>query len=191
MKKLYPFLAGLTLLSLGSFSGGSAAQGTLANHASNLSNNPSNPSLRSSQPRLQAQTPTEISPTCPLRVDIAATFLRSECHKVVLTEPRTYYRYYSSDGNRYGRYLTTDRYDRNVDVIRNLALNQARGNQATLMMTVTVPAGTAVYKGIVAPQDPASCYVGGGQQTFIENTRDPNLVWSSGTPIQVEPFQCP
>jgi hypothetical protein len=187
MKKLYPFLAGMALVSLGGLASSTVAQVKLSDQTSNRSVHPT-------QSILQVQASTTESkpqPACPLSSDIAVTFLGSKCQAVVLEAPRTYYRYYSTDSNKYGRYLTTDRYERNVDAIRKLALNQAWGNQATMMMTVTVPTGTTVYEGIVAAQDPPSCYVGGGQQTFIENTRDPNLVWSAGTPMQVEAFQCP
>lgn len=181
MKKLYLFLAGMALVSLGSGSGATVTHGQSSRQSD-----------RPTQPIVQAQeTTTEPVSSCPLSADIAVTFLESKCRAVVLTTPKTYYRYYSTDSNKYGRYLTSDRYERNVDVIKNLALNQAWGNQATMMLTVTVPVGTTVYEGIVAPQDPPSCYGGGGQQTFIQNTRDPNLVWSAGTPMQVEPFQCP
>lgn len=184
MKKLYPFLAGMALVSLAGLASSTVAQVKLSDQPDR--------SAHPTQSVLQAQVPTTGSESsCPLPADIAVTFLASKCQAVVLETPRTYYRYYSTDKNKYGRYLTTDRYERNVDVIRNLALNQAWGNQATMMLTVTVPTGTTVYEGIVAPQDPPSCYVGGGQQTFIENTRDPNLVWSAGTPMQVETFQCP
>lgn len=143
----------------------------------------------SNQVTLQAETTT--APSCPLPTEIAVTFLNSECQVVQLQQPRTYYRYYSTDNNKFGRYLTSDRYQKNVEVIQNLALNQEWGNQATMMLTVTVPAGTKVYEGVVAPQDPQSFYPGGGQQTFIENSKDPNLTWSQGTPMQVEAFQCP
>lgn len=181
MKQLYPFLAGMVLVSLGSWSSSTVAQVK-----------PSNQSAQATPATLQAQaTTTEPVASCPLSADIAITFLESKCRAIVLAAPKTYYRYYSTDSNKFGRYLTTDRYERNVDAIRKLALKQSWGNQATMMLTVTVPAGTKVFEGTVAPQDPASCYGGGGQQTFIENTRDPNLVWSPGSPMQVEPFQCP
>lgn len=181
MKQLYPFLAGMALVSLGSLSSIGTAQADLSNR-----------STLAGQPALQAQaTTTAPAPSCPLDASIAVTFLGSRCQEIVLTAPKTYYRYYSTDRNQRGRYLTTDLYERNVDVIRKLALNQSWGNAATMRITVTVPSGTTVYEGIVAPQEPASCYVGGGQQTFITNSTDPALVWSPGTPMQVEPFQCP
>ncbi|MGA9380818.1 MAG: hypothetical protein WBV73_18795 [Phormidium sp.] len=174
MTKFQLFLTTFSLFSLTTLAGNSYAQ------------------LKSNQPTLQAQgTTTTTAPSCPLPESIAVTFLRSECRQVQLKEPKTYYRYYSNDGNKFGRYLTTNRYNKNVEVIRNLALKQEWGNQATIMLQVTVPAGTKVYEGIVAPQDPQSCYRGGAQQTFIEDSKDPKLKWSSGTPMQVEAFKCP
>ncbi|MEH2268512.1 MAG: hypothetical protein V7K68_08795 [Nostoc sp.] len=41
-----------------------------------------------------------------------------------LEQPQTFYRYYSNSGNKIGRDLTTDKYKINVEVIKNLALNQ-------------------------------------------------------------------
>ncbi|QLE56607.1 hypothetical protein [Nostoc sp. TCL26-01] len=133
----------------------------------------------------------EVATLCPLPADIAVTFLDSKCEAVKLNQPKTFYRYYSSDQNKYGRYLTTDKYKNNVDVIRNLALNQAWGNKATIRLKVTLPAGTTVYQGIVAPQTPAQCYPGGGQQTFIQDSKDPNIKWSQGKNITVQEFVCP
>lgn len=127
---------------------------------------------------------------CPLPETIAATFKDGKCTKVVLSEPQTFVRYYHADTNKKGRYLTTDRYQLNVDVIRNLALNQDWGNRAERMVMVTVPAGTAVFQGVVAPVNPVSCYPGGGQQTFIENSKDPALVWADGPALTLQPFSC-
>jgi len=109
----------------------------------------------------------------------------------VLTQPQTFYRHFSNDGNRYGRYLTTDRFSVNTDVIRALALNQEWGNQATRTLFVTLPAGTTVFQGVAAPQTPSACYPGGGQQTFIENSKDPQIVWVEGPPPTVKTFSCP
>ncbi|MFM7393791.1 MAG: hypothetical protein ACKO22_05385 [Cyanobium sp.] len=139
-----------------------------------------------------AQTTTpQTAPACPLPANVAVTFLESNCSLVVLSQPTTFYRYFSSDSNRYGRYLTTDRFSVNTEVIRGLALNQEWGNQATRSLSVTVPAGTAVYQGVVAPQAPSACYPGGGQQTFIENSKDPQITWVEGPPLTVKPFSCP
>ncbi len=105
--------------------------------------------------------------------------------------PQTFFRYYHDDSNKKGRYLTTDQYQTNEEVIKNLALNQAWGNKAEKMLSITLPAGTTVYQGIVAPQIPASCYPGGGQQIFIEDSRNPNLFWTEGPDLTVQPFTCP
>jgi hypothetical protein len=146
------------------------------------------PHLVNSSPQVLAQ---EVSSSCPLASDIAVTFLNSKCQEIKLEQPQTFYRYYSSSGNKYGRYLTTDKYKTNVEVIKNLALNQAWGNQATMIETITLPAGMITYQGIVAPQAPAECYPGGAQQTFIKDSKDPNIKWSDGEKLVVEKFSCP
>jgi hypothetical protein len=139
----------------------------------------------------QQESTIQQAEACPLPANVAVTFLESKCTRVVLTQPTTFYRYYSNDSNRYGRYLSTDRFRVNTEVIRALALNQSWGNQASRSLRVTVPAGTAVYQGVVAPQTPSACYPGGGQQTFIENSKDPNITWAEGAPLTVQPFSCP
>ncbi|BCL35265.1 hypothetical protein [Nostoc sp. MS1] len=138
-------------------------------------------------PRVIAQ---EVAASCPLPTEIAVTFLNSKCKEVTLKKPHTFYRYYSDSTNKYGRYLTRNLYKTNVEVIRNLALNQSWGNKATTILRVTLPAGTVVYQGIVAPQNPAQCYPGGGQQTFIKDTRDPNIKWVEGENLVVKDFTC-
>ena len=132
----------------------------------------------------------QLAPNCPLPQDIAATFLNATCTKATLPAAQTFYRYFHSPQNRYGRYLTTDRFSTNVDVISKLALNQAWGNKAERELSVTLPAGTVVYQGIVGPQTPAACYPGGAQQTFIENSKDPAIVWTDGPALTLKPFQC-
>ncbi|MFW9264668.1 hypothetical protein [Nostoc sp. CALU 546] len=139
-------------------------------------------------PQVLAQ---EVTTSCPLPSEIAITFLDSKCQEVKLEQPKTFYRYYSNSGNKYGRYLTTDKYKTNVEVIKNLALNQAWGNEATMIQKITLPAGTITYQGIVAPQVPTECYPGGAQQTFIQDSKDPNIKWSEGKNLVVKPFSCP
>lgn len=133
----------------------------------------------------------EGSTTCPLPADIAVTFLKSKCEAKTLATSTTFYRYFSGDSNKYGRYLTTNLYKTNIEVIRKLALNQDWGNKATTLLEVTLPSGTTVYQGVVAPQTPASCYPGGGNQTFIQDSKDPNIKWVVKQALQVEPFSCP
>jgi hypothetical protein len=138
-----------------------------------------------------ASAQTQTASTCPLPPEIAATFLESKCSKSTLTAPQTFYRYYSSDSNRKGRYLTTDQHGDSSQAIRNLALHQNWGNQARRQLSVTLPAGTVIYQGVVAPQAPSACYPGGGQQTFIENSKDPAIVWTDGPELSWQPFACP
>ncbi|MEH2054704.1 MAG: hypothetical protein V7K97_00695 [Nostoc sp.] len=133
----------------------------------------------------------EVSSLCPLPSDIAVTFLHSKCQEVKIEQPQTFYRYYSNSGNKYGRYLTTNKYKTNVAVIKNLALNQAWGNEATMIETITLPAGTITYQGIVGAQAPVKCYPGGAQQTFIKDSQDPNIKWSEGQNLIVKKFSCP
>ncbi|MFN6133356.1 MAG: hypothetical protein ACK46L_10725 [Synechococcaceae cyanobacterium] len=135
----------------------------------------------------RAQT---LGANCPLPVEIAATFANATCTKSTLAAPQTFYRYFHSPQNRYGRYLTTDRFTTNVEVIRKLALNQAWGNRAERELSVTLPAGTVVFQGVVGPQTPVACYPGGAQQTFIENSKDPAIVWTDGPALTLLPFEC-
>ena len=138
-----------------------------------------------------ASAQTQTASTCPLPPEIAATFLQSTCSRSTLTAPQTFYRYFSSDSNRKGRYLSTDQFRDSSEAIRKLALNQAWGNQAKRQLSVTLPAGTVIYQGVVAPQAPSDCYPGGGQQTFIENSKDPAIVWTDGPELGGQPFSCP
>lgn len=138
-----------------------------------------------------AQTAPATATACPLPPEIAATFLESKCTRSTLAAPTTFYRYHSTDSNRKGRYLTTDHHTESSQAIRQLALHQNWGNQARRQITVTLPAGTVVYQGTVAPQVPSACYPGGGQQTFIENSKDPAIVWSDGPELTWQPFSCP
>jgi hypothetical protein len=149
------------------------------------------PRLEINRQRVFAQ---EAPSSCPLPTEIAVTFLSSKCKKVKLLMPQTFFRYYSNESNKKGRYLTTEQYQTNVEAIANLALDQTWGNKAEKMLSITLPAGTTVYQGIVAPQTQnlTSCYyAGGGQQTFIEDSKDPNLVWTEGPILTLQPFICP
>ena len=137
----------------------------------------------------------EMSYDCNLPEEIAITFLEGKCKESTLEEPITFYRYYTlnEDGTekyKYGRYLTTDKFDNNGEVIIKLALDQCWGNKANLIETVTSPEVTTVYQGITGPQNPPECYPGGGQQTFIVDSRDPDIIWSEGEQIEQTYSQC-
>jgi hypothetical protein len=64
----------------------------------------------------------EVTSLCPLPPKIAITFLDSKCKKVRLIMPQTFFRYYSDETNRKGRYLTTEQYQTNVEAIKNGSL---------------------------------------------------------------------
>ena len=132
----------------------------------------------------------ELAPNCPLPVAIATTFANATCTKSTLPAAQSFYRYFHSSQNRYGRYLTTDRFSTNVEAIRKLALHQDWGNRAEQELKVTLPAGTVVYQGVVGPQTPVACYPGGAQQTFIENSKDPAIVWTDGPRLTLYTYQC-
>ena len=140
---------------------------------------------------LQRVFAQEVASSCPLPEDQAAAFLDSKCKEVKLREPQTFFHYYSNDTNKRQRYLTTEEYQTNVEAIKNLALKQEWGNKAEKVISVILPAGTTIYEGIAAPQDPISCYPGGGQLTVIKDTRDPNIKWVEGSSLIVESFSCP
>ena len=75
------------------------------------------PPLEINRQRVFAQ---EVASSCPLLADIAVTFLDSKCKKVKLLMSQTFFRYYSNETNKKGRYLTTEQYQTNVEAITNL-----------------------------------------------------------------------
>lgn len=119
-----------------------------------------------------------------LGASTAATFLDSLCEEITLSEPTSFYRYYSDEDYAKGRYLTESLFYTPEDTIKNLALKAEWGNQATQISIVRLPAGAKIYKGIVGSQDPADLYPGGGSQVFIQDSRDPNIEWFPGMPIE-------
>ena len=52
----------------------------------------------------------EVATSCPLPAEIAVTFLGSKCKKLTLLMPQTFFRYYSNETNKKGRFLTTEQY---------------------------------------------------------------------------------
>jgi hypothetical protein len=122
---------------------------------------------------------------------VAASFTGGKCTEVKLAKATVFYRHHTDSNDQKGRYLSTNKYTNNVDAIKNLALNQAWGNKATMLTSVTVPAGTVTYQGTVAPVKPEACYPGGGQQTFIANSKDAAIQWSASQALTVLKFVCP
>ncbi len=122
---------------------------------------------------------------------VAKSFKDSNCIEVKLAKATIFYRHHTNDTDQKGRYLSSNQYTTNVDAIKKLALKQEWGNKALKITSVTLAAGTVTYQGIVAPQDPAACYPGGGQQTFIVNSKDASIQWSTSQNLTVSTFVCP
>ena len=106
------------------------------------------------------------------------TFQNAKCAEVTLRYDLKLTRVFSNDNARLGTYFTTTCLLSPRYAIRKLALKQEWGNRATKIVEVTVPAGTTIYIGIAAFQDPETLYPGGGQQTVVVDID--KLVW--GTP---------
>lgn len=106
------------------------------------------------------------------------TFQKSKCVEVTLRYDLKLMRVFSNDNARVGTYFTTTCLISPRYAIRKLALKQEWGNRATKIVEVTVPAGTKIYVGIAAFQNPETLYPGGAQQTVVVDLD--NVVW--GTP---------
>lgn len=122
---------------------------------------------------------------------VAKSFKDSKCTEVKLTKATTYHRHHTGDNDQKGRYLSSNKYTSNLDAIKNLALRADWGNKATKITSVILPIGTVTYQGIVASQEPSGCYPGGGQQTFIINSKDTAIQWSASQDLIVKTFTCP
>jgi hypothetical protein len=127
------------------------------------------------------------------------TFTNAQVTETVLTQPTTYYRAFSDpvnnappavENNYKGSYLSTQETFSPSAAIQDFALDQSwyHPNLATMKVNVTVPAGTTVYVGTVAPiyqgvyspEPYPSLYPGGANQTVVlsRNTTytDPRLI---------------
>lgn len=111
---------------------------------------------------------------CAAPAKYVNTFQNAKCVEVTLRNDLKLMRVFSSD-NAQGTYFTTTCLMSPRYAIRKLALKQEWGNRATKIVEVTVPAGTTIYIGIAAFQDPEALYPGGAQQTVVVDLR--KLVW--------------
>jgi hypothetical protein len=69
-----------------------------------------------------------------------------------------------------GRFTSTDLFDNRLDTITNLALPK---NSVTRLAEVTIPQGSVVFTGKVAPQIKVSSgLIGGGNQSFLTGSLD-------------------
>ncbi len=131
------------------------------------------------------------------------TFAGAQVAVNVLAQATTYYRTFSDpvnnvppvvENNYKGAYLSTqDSFDSSV-AIQQLALDQSwyHPNLATLKVNVTVPAGTTIYvgtvapiyQGVYAPELIPSLYPGGVNQTVVLSR---NTTYSNPRPISAQP----
>src|SRR5262245_61468624 len=116
-----------------------------------------------------------VSVKCPAPSQYVATFQDSICVAVSLRYDLKLTRVFSEDRSKQGHYLTTTPLLSRSYAIRRLALKREWGNLATKQAEATVPMGTTIYIGIVAPQDPQALYPGGAQQTVVEDIS--GIVW--------------
>ena len=123
---------------------------------------------------------------CAAPVKYVATFQQAKCVEVTLRYDLKLMRVFSNDNATLGTYFTTTCLTSPRYAIRKLALKQEWGNRATKMVEVTVPAGTTIYIGIAAFQDPETLYPGGAQQTVVVDIS--KLVW--GTPRRFISERC-
>ncbi len=124
---------------------------------------------------------------------VVDSFSNYECALQTLTQDTTFYRYYSfpqAPITNIGRYLTTNFFDLNSDVIVWLALypfppNPQFQNFGYYREEVLVLAGIGLYAGTAGPQPSTnigSCYAGGAAQYFFagENvSSNPSITFSS------------
>ena len=123
---------------------------------------------------------------CAAPVKYVETFQSAKCVEVTLRYDLKLMRVFSSDNAMLGTYFTTTCLTSPRYAIRKLALKQQWGNRATKIVEATIPAGTTIYIGIAAYQDPETLYPGGAQQTVVVDIS--NLVW--GTPRRFIKRRC-
>ncbi len=124
----------------------------------------------------------------PLAIGDAATFTNLQYREVVTAAPLVLHRNFSGASNQFGRFLTSDLFASPAQAVRDLALDQSwyGTNQASFVEDVTLPAGTTVYVGTVAPifqgiyrREPRpSVYPGGASQYLTPNSRNPAITWT-------------
>lgn len=125
----------------------------------------------------------------PLSIEDAATFANLQYTQVVTTSTLVVHRNFSSSSNRYGRFMSSDVFRSPAQAVRKLALDQSwyGTNQAWYVEDVTLPAGTLVYVGRVAPiyqgifrrEAAPSVYPGMAVQYLVANTRAPGITWDN------------
>jgi hypothetical protein len=123
---------------------------------------------------------------CAAPVKYVDTFQKAKCVEVTLRYDLKLMRVFSNDKAKLGTYFTTTCLMSPRYAIRKLALKREWGNRATKIVEATVPAGTTIYIGIAAFQDPETLYPGGAQQTVVVDLS--KLEW--GTPKRFISERC-
>jgi hypothetical protein len=118
---------------------------------------------------------------CPAPSTYVATFQDSKCVAVTLTYDLKLTRVFNDDRSKQGHYFTMTPLLSSSYAIRGLALKKEWGNSARLEADATIPTGTTIYIGIVAPQDPQALYPGGAQQTVVEDLT--GIIWGRTRPV--------
>ena len=124
----------------------------------------------------------------PLSIGDAATFTNLQYREVVTAAPLVLHRNFTGASDQFGRFLSSDLFASPAQAVRDLALDQSwySTNQASFVEDVTLPAGTRVYVGSVAPiyqgiyrrEARPSVYPGGASQFLLANSRDPRITWT-------------
>jgi RHS repeat-associated protein len=116
-------------------------------------------------------------------MDAQDTFLDHRFDPERLDHDEVFYRVYSDPARMKGPFLTADYFTSSEQAIKMLALRADFGNKATHIVSVLVPAGTVIARGIAGPQPPSDKYPGGASQVMIGNPADPRIKWINPHPI--------
>ena len=111
----------------------------------------------------------------PLPEGIANTFSGGTYTESVLASDTTFYRVWSTEENRIGRYMSRTPQNGNMQSQIDLALNPEWGNSARFVEEVLVPKGTTIYEGYAAKQiinGGTGELAGGGNQIFIKEVKE-------------------
>jgi len=110
----------------------------------------------------------------PLEKDVAESFRGASYTERVLDEDLVVSRAYGGSANKVGRYWSATEQNGGLQSQLDSALNPAWGNTTEHIATATIPKGTTIYEGYVAPQNiydslgnVIGTVPGGGSQIYI------------------------
>lgn len=123
----------------------------------------------------------------PLAISDAATFANLQYRQVVTTDTTILHRNFTSGVDYRGRFMSTDVFKSPAQAVRKLSLDQSwyGTNQAFYVEDVSLPPGTLMYVGRVAPiyqgifrrEATPSLYPGMAAQYLVANTRAKGIHW--------------